>query len=61
VCSFWNIYCDYFCSNYNIYTDPNVAEVVKSCPVLRELIQSTDVLLNQWPDHPVLNLVRDGG
>ena len=49
----------YVCSSYNIYTDPNVAEVVKTFPVLSTLIQSTDSLLDQWPEHPVLNQVRE--
>ncbi|XP_065904261.1 midasin-like isoform X2 [Dysidea avara] len=46
-------------SSYNIYTDPNVAEVIKSCPILKTLIQSTDSLLDQWPDHPVLNQIKE--
>ena len=50
-------YCVLFTSNYNIYTDPNVTEVIKCCPVMNALIQSVDSLLEQWPDHPILNQV----
>ena len=44
-------------SDYNIYTDPNVTEVTKCCPILNALIQSVNSLLDQWPDHPILNQV----
>ena len=46
-----------FTSDYNIYTDPNVTEVTKCCPILNDLIQSVNSLLDQWPDHPILNQV----
>ena len=50
-------YCVLFTSNYNIYTDPNVTEVTKCYPILDALIQSVNALLEQWPDHPILNQV----
>ena len=44
-------------SDYNIYTDPNMTEVTKCCPILNALIQSVNSLLDQWPEHPILNQV----
>lgn len=39
---------------YDIYRDPNVAEVVRLDPVLSSMRTRIEQLLEQWPEHPAL-------
>nr|KAG5703289.1 hypothetical protein BaRGS_025531 [Batillaria attramentaria] len=39
---------------YNIYTDPNVAEVIQCRPVLRQMVVRVTELQQEWPEHPTL-------
>ncbi|XP_033739322.1 midasin-like [Pecten maximus] len=39
---------------FDIYHDPNVAEVVQCRPVLDRLTARVQELLSEWPDHPTL-------
>lgn len=43
---------------YNFYKDANVNEVRSSYNILEELKLSINNLLVQWPEHPVLKMVR---
>ena len=40
--------------SYDIYHDPNPAEVQVAQPVLTLFLEAVEKLLGQWPEHPAL-------
>ncbi|KAF5303068.1 hypothetical protein FQR65_LT08397 [Abscondita terminalis] len=46
-------------SSYDFYKSLNIEEVKSSYHILEELRVQVSELLNEWPDHPSLNLIND--
>ena len=45
-------------SKFNIYKDSAPSEAIGAVPLLNSLVERVSKLLDEWPDHPVLQQVH---